>query len=116
MKKPFGTLVVALSVSALLSAASAFAAAGYAANAVPVATIEVQSSASSNATSTFVTFASAPGNNPCAGPFVVGGSVDNIKAITNVLTAAFLAGKSVLVYWDATCPGGASAIMRAKIQ
>ncbi|MFZ5897081.1 MAG: hypothetical protein ACOY0T_38845 [Myxococcota bacterium] len=36
---------------------------------------------------------------------VLTGSVDSVKTMTSVVTATFLAGKSIRVYWDGTCSG-----------
>jgi hypothetical protein len=85
---------------------SAAASAGVWSNVVQIASIEVDDTGTG--TSTYLAFTTtATGKPSCgtSGQVIVSGSVDNVKAITALATSAFLAGRSVKVYFDGTCSG-----------
>jgi hypothetical protein len=101
IKYSIGLLILATSSVAL---AATF---GWSA-AATLAQVEVDSTSATNGTSTFLGFTGGtlPTNHPTCATAVQGilaGSTDNVKAMTTLATAAFLAGRSVKVYWDGTC-------------
>lgn len=106
--------VFGLALVGLLVSASALAAGAYSTNPVGLTVVEVDTSTSAtNGTSTFLTFASWPNNKPACGTgpqAELTGSVDNVKALTSLATAALLSGKTIRVYWDGTCDGTAPRV------
>jgi hypothetical protein len=92
---------------ALVSTGVALAAGPWS-NSVVIATVEIDGVAGGNGTETYLSFASTPTGKPAcgtAGQAVMSGSVDNVKSMTSVATAAFLSGHSVKLYWTGACTG-----------
>jgi hypothetical protein len=109
---------LALGLVTLLLSGSAFAA--WSVTPVTLTQVEVDASATaSNGTATYLGFAATPSNKPACGTAPQGeltGSVDNVKGMTSVATAAFLGGKTVRVYWDGTCDGTYARIANILMQ
>ena len=59
-------------------------------------------------TATWLAFSTTPTGKPAcgkAGQVELTGPADQVKAMTALATAAFLAGKTVTLYWDGGCDG-----------
>lgn len=84
---------------------------------VSVSSVEIDAVVSGNSL-TYLYFSSVPSGKPsCStGSAVMSGSTDSVKAMTNVATAAFLAGKTLRVYWDGTCSGSYGNITAVQMQ
>lgn len=77
-----------------------------------VASVQIEPDASaSNGTATYLLFTPAvPANRPTCGSVTnsysgMTGSADHVRALTSLVTAAFLAGRQVKVYWTGGCSG-----------
>lgn len=90
-------------ILALAPAASAWAAAW--SGPATIASVDVESDASaSNGTTTYLTFTpTAPANRPTCGTTNAQaemiGTAEHVRAMTSLATAAFLAGRTIKVYW-----------------
>ncbi|MET0790535.1 MAG: hypothetical protein ABW061_03360 [Polyangiaceae bacterium] len=103
MKKLMKKVCGAFGLATVLATGTALAAGPWS-SAVNIATIELDPTATG--TSTYFSFASAPSGKPACGTSsqsIVVGPAEHVKAVTNLATAAFLAGKQVKVYWEGTC-------------
>jgi hypothetical protein len=101
----------------LLVSSVAMAAAGWGGYAT-VSSIEVDAVTTGNSL-TYVYFSTVPAGKPSCtstGQAVMTGSTDSVKAMTSVVTAAFLAGRSVRVYYDGTCDSTYGRIAAVQMQ
>jgi len=97
-------IAIVFGLIATLGGAKAFA--GTWSGTTNVASVEIDDTGSG--TSTYLSFTSAPTGKPACGTssqVIVGGSTDNVKAITAAAMSAFLAGRDVKMWWDGTCSG-----------
>lgn len=92
-----GLLAVAL--------ASAVASAAGFSEYAPIQSIEVDGVTTGNS-ETYLYFTTLPSQNKpacaTAGVLMIG-STDSVKSMTSIATAAFLAGRTVRMYWDGAC-------------
>jgi hypothetical protein len=103
MKKSMKKVCAAFGLATALASSTALAAGPWS-GPVNIATIELDPTGTG--TSTYFSFASAPSGKPACGTSsqaIVVGPAEHVKAVTNLATAAFLAGKQVKVYWEGTC-------------
>jgi hypothetical protein len=109
--------VLSLGLSLVLLSSSASAGWSSTEN-VRINRIEIVSS--SAVSTTFLAFSSMPNNRPSchtATEAVVEGSVEHKVLVTEVATAAYLAGKKVRVYWNGQCAsGGRGQVTRILVQ
>ena len=80
----------------------------------PFALASIEVDDTGTGTQTFLQYAEpfAPTGVPICGAqakqFMAGGSADNVKAITDLATSAFVAGRRVKAYFDGTCSTGSA--------
>jgi hypothetical protein len=110
MKKHLKTISALFALFTMLAAGVAMAAGPWS-SAVLISGIELDP-VGTTGTSTYLRFASTPSGMPACGTagqvFLSGGS-DHVKAMTTLSTAAFLAGRTVKMYWEGGCTAGVYA-------
>jgi hypothetical protein len=135
MKKHSNKMAGVAGLVCLLAAGTALAA-SYS-NPVTVQIVEIADLATTcngsagcvgNGSQTIVTLTSAPTGASPARPtcgngapnsvvlYSPTGQIDHIKAMTNVVSSAFLAGKSVRVFYDTTCTDGVARVKAVLMQ
>ncbi|HKO51456.1 MAG TPA: hypothetical protein VJV79_27295 [Polyangiaceae bacterium] len=99
-------VLLGMSLAGLLASSTALAAGPFS-NWLTVSNIEVAPTATG--TTTYLAFSSAPSGRPTAcntDPSVIlFGNAEHVKAMTSVALSAFLAGKSIRIYYEGTCEG-----------
>lgn len=117
MNKRIKGLSLVFGLTTLIASGTALAVGPWS-NAVNIASIEVDPTATS--TVTYLSFTSTPTGRPAAcntgSQYEFTGPVDQIKSMTSLATAAFLSGKTVKIYFTGTCDGGYPLISLLAIQ
>jgi hypothetical protein len=124
MRSPIGAFLGAICMSVVLTQGMAWASTPIWSNAVTIASIELDPNpGGSYQSSTYLTFTTPPTGRPGSAPTVCNtsafviltGPADHIKAMTTLATAAFLAGRTVKLYWDGTCTGAYANVQNISI-